>query len=79
MHRNLNTHRLKGEPVSDPLRQLSDLGITVAWARDMVYGAVFVPHQRIMVLNAQCPRMELAQAVDEALTSPRQTQHPDRV
>jgi hypothetical protein len=51
----------------DPLDLLADLGITVAWVATMAHAAIYLPKHRIVVLNADCGRDELAEALSEAL------------
>lgn len=44
----------------DALESLTNKGITVAWASDMEYRAVWLPDERIAVLNARVSRETLA-------------------
>jgi hypothetical protein len=47
----------------DPIADLGDLGVTVAWTSDMEDAALYFPKERAMVLNAQSERTDLSEAV----------------
>lgn len=52
---------------SDPVCDLEALGVAVAWIRDMPYSVVWLPDDRIAILNARVPRRRLAEALEEYL------------
>jgi hypothetical protein len=59
----------KGDRVPvDPLILLSELGITVAWARDMGWCALWLPDERVLVLNASVSRDVLAAEISDLVT-----------
>lgn len=55
--------------ITDPIEILLDLGITVAWAREMRWRALWLPDEKVVVLNASIPRQELAAEVRRLLPS----------
>jgi hypothetical protein len=52
---------------ADPLVSLSDLNVITAWTQRMPKTLLWLPDQRIMVLNASVPRETLAEHVTQAL------------
>jgi hypothetical protein len=53
--------------MSDPLDFLEERGVSIAWVRDMLHSALYLAGDHIMILNSQCPREELGEAVTELL------------
>lgn len=51
----------------DSMTELSDLGVSVLWIEDMRYGALYVEQAQIMILNCQCSRDELGEAVSDLM------------
>lgn len=50
-----------------PLDELAALDIPIAYVRRMRHSALWLPRQRIVVLNAQRTRTELEQAIRQVL------------
>lgn len=51
--------------MTDQLPDLEALGVAVAWIRDMPYSVLWLPDDRIVILNARVPRRRLAEALEE--------------
>lgn len=49
---------------ADPLQELADADITIAWTHDMEFSVLWLPDERVVVLNAQIPRSDLAADVE---------------
>lgn len=49
--------------VHDPIARLTAFGISVAWAATMPYTALWLPTERVAVLNSQVSRSELVAEV----------------
>ena len=55
----------------DPLPDFESMGVGVAWIRDMPYNVLWLPDERIAVLNASVSRCRLGEALQEFLPEMR--------
>jgi hypothetical protein len=55
------------EGVADPTQLLTDAGITIAWAADMDWVGIWLPQQRVLVLNSTETRERLTGEVVRTL------------
>lgn len=59
------------ETPPDPQTELAHLGVFLAWADSMKHAAIWVTCGQVMILNRQCSRGELAEAILELMPSVR--------
>lgn len=64
---------------TDSIALLEGLGVTLAWANEMEYAALWLPDYCVMVLDASRGGQELSDAVDDLMPSVRRRALPSRL
>lgn len=64
---------------TDSIALLEGLGVTLAWAKNMEYAALWLPDYCVMVLDEGRDRRRLDEAIEDLMPSVRRTALPSHL